>query len=319
MLIAERYFSEAANFMPHPNTAQEFRLSREFDYNSIMIYGSTQGIPFGSTSFPLLGISGDFLWMGGSSCSDDAGISQLDIDRVTDLYPPQSIDPHFTPGGPPSKRSNTTNSTHSKQPWLKVVVAGDFTTTVGPVPTGFPKSSNDPKALELLRKYDGWGFAESANISGSKSNKRWYSVPLDDETSPDNKRTWPACNDGTHTITYCFEDEAAHKDLNELFARALAKWAPAMHESSLDFAPDAACTGDLQSRCLCSTPGVAEITLHIVLTEHGGAEASLGYREPSLPKLESSKPRHYIFFPADPDFYGAAAPVHMAHEIGESS
>ncbi|KAM0708877.1 hypothetical protein Q7P35_002913 [Cladosporium inversicolor] len=76
-----------------------------------------------------------------------------------------------------------------------------------------------------------------------------------------------ACKDGTRTINYCFEDASSHKELAQLFAKALAKWALAMHASSLIFAPDAACTGDLQSRCLCGTPEVAETTLHTILGE----------------------------------------------------
>ena len=115
------------------------------------------------------------------------------------------------------------------------------------------------------------------------------------------------------------EDAASHKELAELFGEALAKWAPAMHVSSLVFDPDTVCTGDLASRCLCTTPRVAETTLHIMLAGKGGAEATVGYLPPEVAIPEDGKPRHYIAWADDPDLFGKAAALMMAHEIGESA
>ena len=92
--------------------------------------------------------------MGGTPIHNDAGISQIDIERVEVLYPSRNPDPRLLRlGGHSGKRSNQANTTKEKQPWLDVVVPGVVTTTVRPVPTDFPKSSNDSKALELANKY----------------------------------------------------------------------------------------------------------------------------------------------------------------------
>jgi hypothetical protein len=43
--------------------------------------------------------------------------------------------------------------TERKQPTLEVVIPNLITTTVNPVPTDFPKSVKDPKAMEIARQY----------------------------------------------------------------------------------------------------------------------------------------------------------------------
>lgn len=141
-------------------------------------------------------------------------------------------------------------------------------------------------------------------------------MPIEQDAPAGVKRPWPACNDGTRTINYCFEDEPSHKELAELFATGLAKWAPAMHVSSFVFAPDSVCTGESGSRCLCSTHGVGETTLHIVLTGDGSPQATVGYLPPSV-AVAPGRPRHHIAWPNDPDIFGASASLIMAHEIGK--
>lgn len=177
------------------------------------------------------------------------------------------------------------------------------------------------KALLLLQAISGSLVVASEvpqhDDSTPQIGKRWYSVPVGQEVPPHASRAWPACRDGTSTIPYCFEDEDAHRDLEDLFSKALAKWAGAMYESSLAFAPDVACIGH-QGRCLCSTNGVAETTLRIMLSEDDNAEASLGYLPPPEPKRSPDKPRHYIQWPKNPDLFGADAARNMAHEIGET-
>jgi hypothetical protein len=227
MVLAGKYFPQAATFMPNDlNLEPRYRAlrhSEEFDYDSIMIYGSIVGRNPGAEGYPLLKANGDLIYTGDSYDPDEAGISDLDIERVIDLYPAGSIGSRSVLGNSPEKQPHAVNGTHVKRPWLEVVVSGAVTTTVKPVPTDFPKSINDSKAVELANKYNVPVPTDSATISASQPNKRWYSVPLDYKASPDGRRAWPACSDSTHVITYCFEDEAAHKDLNELFARALTK------------------------------------------------------------------------------------------------
>lgn len=76
--------------------------------------------------------------------------------------------------------------------------------------------------------------------------------------------------------------------------------------------------GQLHSRCVCSTPGVEEATLRIMLAEDGGAQATVGYLPPSV-AIVPGMPPHHIVWPADPDFFGAAAHLNMAHEIGKAT
>lgn len=141
-------------------------------------------------------------------------------------------------------------------------------------------------------------------------------MPFEQDGPAGVKRPWPACNDGTRAINYCFEDEASHKELAELFAKGLAELAPAMHVSSLVFGPDAACTDELGSRCLCSTRGVGETILHIMLTEDGSSQATVGYLPPSV-AVAPGRPRHHIAWPNDSDLFEASASLIMAHEIGK--
>lgn len=308
--LAEIYFRQAADFMPVYNPVYPAGVSRPdgaprrggslFDFRSLMIFDSLVGRAAGQQGYPLVSTRRERrIIMGGNNDPDLAGPSYDDISRLSALYPPppppiESFNLQDTPGAPPGKRSVTANDTEPTQPWLRVEGPGGFTTAIGPVPSEQPTE------------------APAAN----RSTKRWYSVPLEQDAPTEAKHPWPTCNDGTRTINYCFEDEASHKELAELFARGLAKWAPAMHVSSLVFAPDAACTGDLHSRCLCSTPGVEENTLHIMLTEDGSPQATVGYL-PSSVAVASGRPRHHIAWPDDPDLFGAGAHLIMAHEIGK--
>ena len=296
--LAQRYFRQATPFIPFFDPA--YLTSRYFDPRSLMIFDSWVGRAANQLAYPLVSTSGDRLLMiGGNANPDLSGPSPVDIQRVQALYPaPPQGNQQQAPGAPPGKRSVAEDSTKSEQPWYKVEGPGGFSTTVGPVPTAQPTKAPPAKS----------------------PTKRWYSLPLENEAAPDGKRPWPACKDGTRTINYCFEDASSHKELAELFGKALAKWAPAMHASSLTFAPDAACSGELQSRCLCSTPEVAETTLHIILTEKGGApEATIGYLPPSATIPDHGTSRHHIVWPNDPDFFGAAAPLLIAHEIGKAA
>jgi len=121
------------------------------------------------------------------------------------------------------------NDTQAKRPWLEVVVSG-ITTTVKPAPTDFPKSSNKSKAVALAEKYNMSGLADW-NISTPRVTKRWWTVPLDQETRPEDVRVWPPCADGTRTVTFCFENVDTYHTVIGILALALAKWAPAMRLS----------------------------------------------------------------------------------------
>ena len=101
--LAWKYFPQAANWLPqdlHP-TAQ---LSTQFDYDSIMIYDSKTGRAPGAEGFPLVTAAGDPIHLGGNPDPEQAGISDLDIERVVELYSTAPVDSHSTPGGSPGKR-----------------------------------------------------------------------------------------------------------------------------------------------------------------------------------------------------------------------
>lgn len=65
---------------------------------------------------------------------------------------------------------------------------------------------------------------------------------------------------------------------------------------------------------------MAETTLHIILAEEGrGPEATVGYLPPSVVIADHDRSRHHIVWPKDPELFGLAAPLMMAHEIGEAA
>ena len=86
------------------------------------------------------------IYVGGHSNPDKAGLSPLGIERVAAVYPKQ----HAGQGVP---QARSVNSTQAKQPTLQVVIPDLVTTVVGPVPTDFPKSVKDPKAMEIASQY----------------------------------------------------------------------------------------------------------------------------------------------------------------------
>jgi len=111
-----------------------------------MIYDSFFGMLEGVHRFPLMTDDENIIYLGGHSNPDKAGVSKLDIERVAALYPRQqaehvAIQPRYP------------NITQAKQPTLSVVIPDLVTTIVRPVPTDFPKSVKDPKALEIARQY----------------------------------------------------------------------------------------------------------------------------------------------------------------------
>ena len=157
-----------------------------------------------------------------------------------------------------------------------------------------------------------------AGRSGNRAAKRWSTVPEDHETQPQDVRAWPPGEDGSRTIHYCFENQASYDSLHEILALALLKWAPAVQVSALAFAPDAACS---QGPCLCSTQGVAEVTLRISLADPKKQQAALttvGYKDPIVENPHPNMPRHYIMWPYSPAFFRLDAALNMAHELGKS-
>lgn len=155
------------------------------------------------------------------------------------------------------------------------------------------------------------------NSSDPEVERRWYSIPVDEKAGPDERRPWPLCGNGKRVISYCFGDDRAYRDIGDLFLKGIAKWAHVMHISSVVFAPDTACLGpQWRGRCLCSTPGVKEDSLHIILSDNQ-ASSTVGYLPPSAPNPNPSLPRNNIIWPKHIGFSKAFAPVVMAHEIGE--
>ena len=111
-----------------------------------MIYDSFYGMLEGIHRFPLLTYDEEVIYVGGHPNPDKAGLSQLDIERVAALYPKQHA-------GQGAAKARSVNSTQAKQPTLHVVIPDLVTTIVRPVPTDFPKSVKDPKAMEIASQY----------------------------------------------------------------------------------------------------------------------------------------------------------------------
>lgn len=102
--LARKYFVQAAGWMPDVDDVFEVNLqhSKPFDYKSIMIYGSKIGRAQGADGYPLVTTDGDVIHMGGDADPEQARISDLDIERVKELYPKESKDPHSPSAASPS-------------------------------------------------------------------------------------------------------------------------------------------------------------------------------------------------------------------------
>jgi hypothetical protein len=104
MDLAKKYFEQAIGWVPDDGGLLEGNLqhSRPFDYKSIMIYGPKIGRARGVEGYPIVTADGDLIHMGGDADPEKAGISDLDIERVVELYPVPTKDSHSTPGESPS-------------------------------------------------------------------------------------------------------------------------------------------------------------------------------------------------------------------------
>ena len=137
----------ASQYLPREDDDDDvFRHSEDFDYNSIMIYDSFYGMLEGVQRFPLMTNDENVIYIRGHPNPDKAGLSRLDIERVAALYPRQQA-------GQVAIQPRYTNDTKVKQPTLSAVVPDGVTTIVSPVPTDFPKSVKDSKAMEIARQY----------------------------------------------------------------------------------------------------------------------------------------------------------------------
>jgi hypothetical protein len=290
--LALKYFPPATPYLPDPHKVARFQKSAGyFDYGSIMIYPSTHaktGDP--NPKYIIKTIGGDFIFMGGHSNPEHAGLSQLDVSRVTALYPIKHVNPQ---------------SIHDKYPRKRLAVPDVLTTTTRPGPlTGASAEATN--------------FSQQ-NDADAQLAKRWLSVP-EDVILPDDlhDRAWPQGGDGRRLIHYCFEDAEAHKHIGGLFSKGLAKWEPAVRASSFDFAPDAACAwSQSPDQCLCSVSGVPEDTLRIKLNDSGSATATVGFKPPSSLDVPG-QPRNYLQWPKIAEESSSAEwPLLMAHEIGE--
>lgn len=280
MDLADKYFTAATSWMPNIDCSIEdvLRHSGPFDYKSIMIYGSKFYRAPGAKGYPLVTTDEDLIHMGGDADPEQAGISDLDIERVVELYPKGSVDSHSAP----AESSSTSGESDT-------------------MPSGWRSVPRGPPARPVT--------------------KRWWSVQENYDPHSIDPQPWPASQDGKHTVAYCFQTQNVFAELGGLFTRALAKWAVAIHASSLEFKPDHECDRLDISPCLCTTHGVADETLHIMQAQQGqppfSAESTLGYRNPNFPR-QIGRPRHFLMWPANTNHFGT--PSHggltMAHELG---
>jgi hypothetical protein len=111
--LARKYFPPASPYLPDPYKVARFHKSGYFDYGSITIYPSSNaktGDPDPNPKYVLKTIGGDLIFMGGHSNPEHAGLSQLDVARVTALYPIKHVNPQSIQNKPPGKRSSDANA-----------------------------------------------------------------------------------------------------------------------------------------------------------------------------------------------------------------
>ena len=310
--IAKEYFTQAADFMPvtyprYPTGPLSGSKAMNPDFSSLMIFDPMVGRAAGQQDYPLVPIRDDVeVIIGGNANPALAGPSDLEVQRLSALYPPPpppigSFNFQHGFAGPAGKRSSPANATQSTEQWLKVEGPGGFTTTIGPVRTEQPTE------------------APATN----RSTKRWYSVPDSQNAALEVPKPWPPEEDGRRVIRWCHEDEASMDALGIILAWGRWTWENRLHypeEASLFFGNDLACAEPL-SDCLCSTPGVSDETLRISLSqdEESQFDATLGYRDPIVANPDPSKPRHWLHWPSDPEFFGDAGGLMMGHLLGETT
>lgn len=110
------------------------------------------------------------IYRGGSPIPDRATISDLDIERVEQLYPIMMQgtwgfgppEPPLDVGleGQPRMRSRDNAISNAMQPPYRAVVSDVVTTTIRPAPTDFPADFDDPEANEQFIQY-----AKACNVS----------------------------------------------------------------------------------------------------------------------------------------------------------
>jgi hypothetical protein len=257
------------DFIPFSDPIPVYPKSRDFDYNSLMMFDSTTGTGGGAKRPLWDNRFGDKR----SIDSNRPGASRLDIERVAALYP---VAPQ------PS--------------------ASQEASLAAPTPPAPPAPSGLLGPLE------------------NQITKRWYSVPEAQNAALEVPKPWPPGIDGLRTITYCFENQASLNALGPvLFPWGCSTWSgQLLEDSSLKFNWDFACR---DMRCLCSTPGVSEVSLRVSLARQGETafDATLGYTDPIVPNPNPGKPRHYIRWPAESQFFGDAGGLMMGHLLGERS
>lgn len=121
--LAQKYFAQAAAYLPRDHSNGIFKVSDDFDYKSIMVYSSDSDMVPGSNRFPLLTTGGDRIYTGGHHDPRRAGLSPRDIERVKALYTPVGIPqqevaptPPAPPVSPGRQEKQVTKRWHSVAP-----------------------------------------------------------------------------------------------------------------------------------------------------------------------------------------------------------
>lgn len=194
---------------------------------------------------------------------------------------------------------------------LYTAESADSHSTPQELPSTPEKSDSMPEGSGLIPEQSPW----------KAITKRWWSVQQDHDAHSNDPQPWPVSDDGSHTITYCFDTDAVFAQVGSIFTRALAKWAVAIHASSLQFLPDTVCDQQARVPCICRTPGMADETLRIIQAPQDQrlnyAESTLGFRTHNFP-IPNGRPRHFMMWPANANFFGdpSRGGLVMAHELG---
>lgn len=178
--------------------------------------------------------------------------------------------------------------------------------------------------LVLLMTFASASPLAQHNSSELMVNKRWYSVPLEEDAPVGFPVPWPSNGIGSRPIRYCFGDDESYEALHKDLMGGIAKWVRATRYSSLVFVPDPACGVAPHGRCICNVAGVRIGALHIFSSSQDTQGATSGYSRASEEHSHFNPPNNLRFpprkKPAPPgdksDCEEKERAILMAHELG---
>ena len=278
--LARKYFAQASNWIRQDADPQK-KLSRDFDLKSIMIYDSMTGRVAGADGFPLVTTTGEVIHIGGDSDSEQAGISDLDIERVVELYPTGS------------------EHSHSKR--------GELNLTPGESDSMLPNSHSTPgEPQEKQHAKRCWSVQEEYDAN-SIDSQPWPASDTGKHTITYCFETAAAWNALGAIWTRALAKWAVAVEASSL------EFTPDTECDRLNQSPCSCRTpgiADETVHIMQAPPGQPFYS----------PRATLGYKNRNAPRTPGM-PRHFLIWPANANFLPSQshAGFIMAHELGEKN